>query len=114
MLATAYLARADGKTPTWYGAAGQELASRSARRTTLTGSRQLWLAAQGEADEVTCRVVTAILWDGQGLCAAVKALLQTGSSSGGDILAGICVATELYVRQVCPEAIPVIQWKRHA
>jgi hypothetical protein len=94
MLATACLARVDGGVAAWYDGAGQALASRSAQRTTLAGSNQLWLASRGEADEVVCRAVTAILWEDRELRASVEALLQTGSSSGGDILAGICVAAE--------------------
>jgi hypothetical protein len=64
-------------------------------RTTLASSTQLHLAAQGEADEVTGRAITAILWGEPDLSASVRALLDVGSTSGSDILAGINAAASI-------------------
>lgn len=88
-------ARAIGSRTEWLEWVSQGISTWAPGRTTLVSSTQLRLAAQGEADEVTGRAITAILWGEPGLSASVDALLEVGSTSGSDILAGINAAASI-------------------
>jgi hypothetical protein len=86
---------AAGSCTEWLERVSAGVSAMAHGRTTLVSSTQLCLAAQGEADEVTGRAITAILWGEIDLNASAKALLEVGSTSGSDILAGINTAASI-------------------
>ena len=85
---------APDERPAWLGELARRVVARAEEGTTLAGRQQLRLAAQGEADEVTLRAATAMLWGTEEDRAPIEALLAVGHSSGADLLAGICLAVE--------------------
>lgn len=93
VLLTLHLAgRAAGSCTEWLQRVSVGISAMAPGRTSLVSSTQLHLAARGEADEVTGRAITAILWGEPDLSASVEALLEVGSTSGSDILVGISAA----------------------
>ena len=86
---------APDEPPAWLGELARRVVARAEEGTTLAGRQQLRLAAEGEADEVTLRAATAMLWGTEEDPAPIEALLAVGHSSGADLLAGICLAVEL-------------------
>jgi hypothetical protein len=67
-------------------------------RTTPVSLEQLRYASHGEAEEVIARAAIALLWALESLRPAIEALLDTGSSSGSDLLSGMCIASKLLFR----------------
>ncbi len=67
--------------------------ARGARdRTNVFGFREISCAAMGELPETALNVVSALLSGDMNLDSRVSALLALGSSSGTDMLAGVCLA----------------------
>jgi hypothetical protein len=95
LVTLAYANRALSGALDWAVGLGQQVAAWAPGRTTRVGEQQLWYAAQGEADEAVARAAMALLWEELELDPAVDGLLRIGSTSGGDILTGMCVASEL-------------------
>ncbi len=89
-----YAHRALGGRLDWTAGLALDVARFAAGRTTLVGEQQLKLAAAGEADEVLGWAGIAMLWS-DGPREPVEALLKVGSTSGGDLLAGLCVACDV-------------------
>ena len=87
--------RARGAEGAWLAGFGRCVAELATGRTTLVSEHQLRYAADGQADLVIGRAAIAILWATGQARRSVRALLRTGASSGGDLLAGICVASGL-------------------
>lgn len=71
---------------------GQRVVDLATGRTTWVSLEQLRYAAQGQAEQVIAEAAIALLWASEPLRPAIEALLDTGSSSGGDLLAGMCMS----------------------
>ena len=95
LLALLYAGRASNGDVEWVRMAGEWLAHAAVGRTTLVSEQQLWLAARGETDEIVGSAIMVMLWGEDRLRTAIEDLLAVGSTSGGDMLTGICVASEL-------------------
>lgn len=87
--------RARGGQAEWVAGFGQRVAELAIGRTTVVSEHQLRYAADGQGDLVIGRAAMAILWALEQAHRPVQALLQIGASSGGDALAGVCVASGL-------------------
>ena len=95
LLSLLYAGRASNGDVEWVWEAGERLAHAAVGRTTMVSEQQLWLAARGETDEIVGSAIKAMLWGENRLPTAIEDLLGVGSTSGGDMLTGICVASEL-------------------
>ena len=73
---------------------GRGVVDQAIGRTTLVSVEQLRYAAQGEAEQVIAEAAIALLWASEPLEPAIEALLDTGSSSGGDLLTGMCLGVK--------------------
>ena len=85
--------QAPGSEVSGIDAFGQGVVERAVARTTRVSVEQLRYAARGEAEETIAEAVMALLWAWDPLQPAIEALLDTGSSSGADLLAGMCIAS---------------------
>lgn len=86
--------RAPGSRVKGIDAFGRGMVDQAAGRTTPVSLEQLRYAAQGEAEQVIAEAAIALLWARNPLRPAIEALLDLGSSSGGDLLTGICMAVK--------------------
>ncbi len=85
--------QAPGSEVSGIDAFGQEVVERAVARTTLVSVEQMRYAARGETEETIAEAAIALLWAREPLQPAIDALLDTGSSSGADLLAGMCIAS---------------------
>ncbi len=83
--------QAPGSEVSGIDAFGQGVVDRAVGCTTWVSVEQLRYAARGEAEQVIAEAVIALLWASEPLRPAIEALLDTGSSSGGDLLTGMCL-----------------------
>ena len=95
LVAFDYAGRAGPDPLDWLAPLAGVAAAWARGHTTLVGEQELRLAASGEADQALGQAAVAVLWDVQPVEAPLLELLNIGSSSGGDTLAGICFASEV-------------------
>jgi hypothetical protein len=93
ILAFRYADAAPGTAVRGIDSFGRRVAEMAVGRTTRVSEEQLYYAARTEAEEVMARAAIALLWRAEPLRPAVETLLETGSTSGGDLLTGICTTS---------------------
>lgn len=95
MLVLHYADRAPGTEVKWIDAFCRGVVDQAMGRTTWVSSEQLRYAAHGEAAQAIAEAAIALLWAQEPLRPAIAALLDTGSSSGSDLLSGMCIGSKL-------------------
>jgi hypothetical protein len=94
ILALSIASQAPGSEVSGIDAFGQGVVDRAVGCTTWVSVEQLRYAARGEAEQMIAEAVIALLWASEQLRPAIEALLDTGSSSGGDLLTGMCLGVK--------------------
>lgn len=95
LLAFSFAHRAEHPGAEWLSALGPPVARAARSRTTLVAEQQIRLAVLGEADHALGQATVALLWDARPAAAPFSDLLEVGSTSGADLLAGLCFASEM-------------------
>jgi len=89
-----YYSRAINIQSQWVLALTRKVVEAAENRTTKVSEHQIRDAANGEADETTSKAAISMLWGMECLKKRIIDLTHQGSSSGSDLITGICLASE--------------------